>query len=62
VRRLRESLALRLRSDVGWSAIAADSGFSDHAHLTREYQSLVGLAPTRVADALSGIAHENVRP
>lgn len=62
VRRLRESLALRLQSEAGWSAIAAESGFADHAHLTREYQSLVGLAPTRVADALGAIAHENVRP
>jgi AraC-like DNA-binding protein len=62
IRRLRESLALRLRTEAGWSTIAAASGFADHAHLTREYQSLVGIAPTHVADSLQRIAHVNVRP
>lgn len=62
VRRLRESLALRLQSEVGWSTIAAEAGFSDHAHLAREFRELVGLPPTHVADRLEAIEHRNVRP
>jgi AraC-like DNA-binding protein len=62
IRRLRESLALRLSSEAGWSTIAAESGFADHAHLTREYHSLAGAAPTRVGDSLQRVTHVNVRP
>lgn len=62
IRRLRESIALRMRDAAGWSAIAADSGFADHAHLTREYRAMVGLAPTHVADRLDRIEHRNVQP
>jgi len=62
IRRLRETLALRMQNDHGWSAIAAQSGFADHAHLTREFRALVGLAPTHVASRLDAIEHRNVRP
>jgi AraC-like DNA-binding protein len=32
--------------DPGWADIAADCGFSDQAHMTREFQALAGLPPT----------------
>ena len=32
--------------DSGWADIAADCGFSDQAHMTREFQALAGLPPT----------------
>jgi AraC-like DNA-binding protein len=51
-----------MQNDHGWSAIAAQSGFADHAHLTREFRALVGLAPTHVASRLDAIEHRNVRP
>lgn len=62
IRRLRESIALRLQREGGWSAIAAETGFADHAHLTREFRALVGLAPSHVAERLDAIEHRNVRP
>lgn len=62
VRRLRESIALRLHDAPAWSAIAAESGFADHAHLAREYRELVGLAPTRVGNLLDTMEHRNVNP
>jgi AraC-like DNA-binding protein len=62
IRRFRESLALRLATESRWSEIAAESGFADHAHLTREYRLLVGRPPTDVAEHLGSIAHSDVRP
>lgn len=62
IRRLRESIALRMGNDAGWSAIAAESGYADHAHLAREFRAMVGLAPTDVAERLHAIEHRNVRP
>ena len=31
---------------VGWADIAAGCGFADQAHMTREFQALVGVSPT----------------
>lgn len=63
VRRLREALALRLSSVGGtWSRIAADTGFVDHAHLTREFLALTGLPPSIVARQLASTTHGDVRP
>ena len=63
VRRLREALALRLApNEPGWSEIAAGTGFVDHAHLTREFMALVGVAPTAAARQLKRTAHRGVDP
>jgi AraC-like DNA-binding protein len=62
VRRLRESLALKLRGAAGWSSVAASAGFADHAHLTREFVTLTGMAPTSAARMLERVEHLNVRP
>ncbi len=62
VRRLRESLALKMRGVEGWSAVAASAGFADHAHLTREFVALTGMAPTGAARLLDRVEHVNVRP
>lgn len=37
----------------GWAAIAADSGFSDQAHLVREFAALAGEPPTAWAQRLA---------
>ncbi|KQR49401.1 AraC family transcriptional regulator [Microbacterium sp. Leaf161] len=45
-RRLQEA-AERLRLDPGieLSGLAADLGYADHAHLTRDFRSILGMAP-----------------
>jgi AraC-like DNA-binding protein len=63
VRRLREALAQRLTPDApAWSRIAAGAGFVDHAHLTREFLALIGVAPTAAARQMTRTAHRGVRP
>ncbi len=36
---------------VGWAAMAADLGYADQAHLTREFTALIGVPPARYAQA-----------
>lgn len=63
VRRLREALAQRISSQPpGWSRIAAETGFVDHAHLTREFVSMTGVLPSVVARQLGRTAHDDVVP
>lgn len=63
VRRLREALAQRLSAQPpGWSRIAAETGFVDHAHLTREFVSMTGVRPSVAARQLGHTAHEDVVP
>lgn len=47
-RRLQEAAA-RVRDDPGvdLARIAADLGYADHAHLTREFRRVLGFTPTR---------------
>jgi AraC family transcriptional regulator len=44
-RRAREAAALIADSGLGLSDIAHRSGFSDHAHLSRDFKALVGVSP-----------------
>lgn len=63
IRRLREALAQHLDARPrGWSRIAADTGFVDHAHLTREFRALTGLPPTDASEQLARTEHDNVIP
>jgi AraC-like DNA-binding protein len=43
----------RAGTSSGWAGIAADSGFSDQAHLVREFVSLAGEPPTAWARRLA---------
>lgn len=36
----------RLRPGEGWAAIAAEAGYADQSHLSREFQCFAGAAPT----------------
>jgi AraC-like DNA-binding protein len=36
-------------TDVAWATLAADLGFSDQAHLTREFTAALGMPPDRYA-------------
>ncbi|WP_322779025.1 AraC family transcriptional regulator [Frankia sp. Cas4] len=38
-------------ADVDWADLAAELGYSDQAHLTREFSAIVGLPPSRYARA-----------
>jgi len=47
-----------LRADSGepvdWTALAADLGYADQAHLTRDFTTTIGVPPSRYAAALLG--------
>lgn len=63
IRRLREALAQHIEArPLGWSRIAADTGFVDHAHLTREFRVLTGLPPTEASEEMARTEHDNVAP
>jgi AraC-like DNA-binding protein len=34
---------------IDWAALAADLGYADQAHLTREFTATIGVPPTRYA-------------
>ena len=50
--RLHEA-ALRIEADgagsVDWAALAADLGYADQAHLTRDFSATLGVPPSRYA-------------
>ncbi|MEV6171323.1 AraC family transcriptional regulator [Streptomyces sp. NPDC051954] len=48
--RIHEALELAgARRDVDWSALAADLGYADQAHLVRDFTSTVGVPPAAYA-------------
>ncbi|HEX7123900.1 MAG TPA: AraC family transcriptional regulator [Gemmatimonadaceae bacterium] len=63
IRRLRASLGHLIEDrKVTWSTVAADLGYSDHAHLVREFTRLARLTPEEVARQIRSIGHGRVRP
>lgn len=65
IRRARAALK-RLASDLpahsvaGLSRVAAESGYADQAHLTRECRRLLSLSPTALTSLLDDIAHHHL--
>lgn len=48
--RLHEAAARADRgADVDWATLAGDLGYSDQAHLTRDFTASVGVSPARYA-------------
>ncbi|PSJ60023.1 AraC family transcriptional regulator [Mesorhizobium ephedrae] len=43
--RFNRALAAARTGNCNWAGIAADCGYADQAHLTREFQNLAGLTP-----------------
>jgi AraC-like DNA-binding protein len=63
VRRFREAAARHVEAPATtWSYIAADVGYSDHAHLTREFREIHGAPPREVARLIGRISHGTIRP
>lgn len=62
VRRLRTALARQMSVTESISRTAAEGGYSDHAHLAREFSDLTGMPPTGVLEHLARIEHRNVVP
>ncbi len=52
----------RIGTSTGWAGIAADSGFSDQAHLVREFTALAGEPPTAWARRLALTDSRLTRP
>ena len=54
IRRLHRALHLGLASRRGWARAAADAGYVDQAHLTRECRALLGETPGAFAARAGG--------
>ncbi|MGY1690518.1 helix-turn-helix domain-containing protein [Geodermatophilus sp. SYSU D01105] len=52
--RLREVAERALVGDVDWAAVAAELGYSDQAHLVRDFTAAVGTPPARYAREAAG--------
>lgn len=61
LRRLRASAADAVVAGHSWADAANDHGFSDQAHLVREFRSLLGQAPGAFRAHAGRIAHRLVR-
>jgi len=57
---LRRTLDESLDELVGWSGVAAESGYADQAHLVREVRQYTQLSPTALKAWLAQITHELV--
>jgi AraC-like DNA-binding protein len=62
--RTRRRLARRAAAGapLGLADLAADAGYADQAHLTREFSSLAGLSPTRWIAEEIGYIQDAVPP
>ncbi len=64
VRRIRALLQRTvedgLSGKISWSGLAADGGYADQAHLTREIGKLTRLSPTRLEARLRAIEHRRL--
>ena len=58
--RFRSALR-RAESATTLSALAADSGYADHAHMIRDFRQFAGMAPAETVCSLTGITRVFVR-
>src|SRR4051794_3312753 len=57
-RRLRLRAALERIEEGVLARVAADAGFADHAHLTREVRALLGTTPSALQREIAGALHQ----
>src|SRR4051794_2768971 len=57
-RRLRLRAALERIGEGGLARVAADAGFADHAHLTREVRALLGTTPSALEREIARPLHQ----
>jgi AraC-like DNA-binding protein len=63
IRRMRVALANAIEPrPKGWVAVAAETGYADQAHLSREASALTGLTPAGFEARIQPIEHNNVEP
>ncbi len=63
IRRFRSSVGNMLHdAPNAWGRVAAEQGYADQAHLTREFQDLYGAAPTEMKEKIQAIEHRDVNP
>jgi transcriptional regulator GlxA family with amidase domain len=58
--RLRAALERLAGGESDLARVAADTGFADHAHLTREARALVGLTPSALRGEVASTARRIV--
>lgn len=63
IRRMRVALTKGLEErPKGWAAVAAETGYADQAHLSRDAAALTGLSPMGFESRVRPIDHRNVEP
>jgi AraC-like DNA-binding protein len=63
IRRMRIALANTIESrPKGWGEVAANAGYADQSHLSRETAALTGLTPASFKVRIQPIVHLNVDP
>ena len=62
IRRMRSLIAAVLDHRASWVSRAADHGYADQAHCTRELSRLTGLSPRVLESRVRAIEHHGVRP
>jgi AraC-like DNA-binding protein len=63
IRRMRVALCNVLEDrPKDWATVAAESGYADQAHFSRDAAALTGLSPAGFEDRIRAIDHQNVDP
>ena len=56
----RIAMGENLRIRCGWARLAADLGYADQAHLSREVARLLAFSPTQLSKWLDNISHSHL--
>jgi AraC-like DNA-binding protein len=62
IRRVRSASAAILAGERNWASLAANLGFCDQAHLTKEFAAITGFTPSKFEARIDLIGHGRVSP